>query len=302
MNLYEKNYEILGIRAGNSWQDVRHAYRVAVRKWHPDRFPQGELDRVIAEEHIKEINRAFRELEEYHELHGKLPGAAPADDVPASQGSPSEPKSEHSEAGFKTYSSPNHASPFRNGVHPTKPDRSPFVWIAAILLLAAAYILIGSQNHENTGPDKGSLEVETPPARLLSDMSNSPSTTLTIGMSLDQVYALLGTPTKTEKERDVLVWRYGDGLVFFKNNHVSDWIDSPDHRLKLEVTPKSDIVEQAFFHKGSTTSEVRAVQGPPISADDAVWDYGPSQVFFKNGRVTGWNNSPMHPLKIQNNP
>jgi hypothetical protein len=100
----------------------------------------------------------------------------------------------------------------------------------------------------------------------------------------------------------VLVWHYGDALVFFKNNHVSDWIDSPDHRLKLEVATKSDILEQAFFHKGSTTSEVRAVQGSPINADDTVWDYGPSQVFFKNGRVTGWNNSPMHPLRIQNNP
>lgn len=53
------------------------------------------------------------------------------------------------------------------------------------------------------------------------------------------------------------------------------------------------------FTLGSSQAQVEAAQGPPSSADDWVWRYGASSVYFSQGRVAGWETSPQNPLKAQ---
>ena len=58
----------------------------------------------------------------------------------------------------------------------------------------------------------------------------------------------------------------------------------------------------AYVTIGSTYDDVRAIQGPPTWATDRMWEYGGSRLYFKVGRVIGWDIWPGSPLKVQLSP
>ncbi len=43
---------------------------------------------------------------------------------------------------------------------------------------------------------------------------------------------------------------------------------------------------------------VRSILGSPMISSPTVWEYGPSHVLFKEGRVVDWYNSPLKPLPV----
>lgn len=306
MEDYVRSYRILGIRPGDSWQELRTAYKSAVRKWHPDRFAQNHPERKQAEEQIKEINRAYQELESYYKENGVLPSisetrheAPPITPPPPEPAVPEATATEFSSAIGAYDRASRLAKPAAKGTAWWLP------WVIAAILMFLSYILV-------TPADKDpGLETPDPPVMRSPDPVDTPSTTthpesgkyLAVGMTLDQVYALLGTPTRTEKNHETTEWRYGDAIVFFRVGRVTDWIDSPDHRL-MAVNPIAlpSAEPPKTFQRNSTPEEVRAAQGTPIRETDAMWDYGLSQVFFQHGRVVGWHDSPLHPLKIRRDP
>src|ERR1035438_2397032 len=49
----------LGLRAGATEAEVKTAYRLYVKAWHPDRFPGDEKSRSAAQEKLKTINSAY---------------------------------------------------------------------------------------------------------------------------------------------------------------------------------------------------------------------------------------------------
>jgi len=55
----------------------------------------------------------------------------------------------------------------------------------------------------------------------------------------------------------------------------------------------------AYVTVGSTYDAVRAIQGTPAWATDRIWEYGGSRLYFKAGRVIGWDTWPGSPLKVQ---
>lgn len=64
-----------------SWSEIKSAYRTQLKVWHPDKFLHDEKLRLKAEEQSKDINYAFRRLEEcYGELQKR--GQAPGPDEP----------------------------------------------------------------------------------------------------------------------------------------------------------------------------------------------------------------------------
>ncbi|HEX4647155.1 MAG TPA: J domain-containing protein [Verrucomicrobiae bacterium] len=54
--------QVLGLEAPASPQQLKNAYRDLVKVWHPDRFSHDERLRLIAQEKLKEINRAYEFL------------------------------------------------------------------------------------------------------------------------------------------------------------------------------------------------------------------------------------------------
>jgi molecular chaperone DnaJ len=53
-------YKVLGIAPGAGADEIKSAYRMLARKWHPDRFPEGP-ERMWAEERMIKLNRAYEE-------------------------------------------------------------------------------------------------------------------------------------------------------------------------------------------------------------------------------------------------
>jgi hypothetical protein len=65
---------------------------------------------------------------------------------------------------------------------------------------------------------------------------------------------------------------------------VSPGLGAPDLSLRLAV--------------GMDHPQARRILGDPESEHAARWDYGPSWVEFRCGKVTGWYSSPLRPLKV----
>lgn len=303
MDEYVSSYRILGIRPENSWRELRAAYKSAVRKWHPDRFPQNDPERQQAEERIKEINRAYQELESYYQANGVLPPLA----MERRKDPPIAPPQPAPEAAAKNYAADIEADdrvPRRTDDDPAGHTRW-LPWATAAFLMFLSYILISPESKD---PELMALNapVATEPDPVGTPTLPKPADSgkyLTVGLTLDQVYALFGTPTRTEKSHETAEWHYGDAIVFFRAGRVTDWIDSPDRRLALaSPSAQSPAAPPKTFQLNSTRDEVRAAQGAPLHETDTLWDYGLSQIFFQHDRVVGWHESPQHPLRIRREP
>lgn len=49
---------------------------------------------------------------------------------------------------------------------------------------------------------------------------------------------------------------------------------------------------------GDDADRVRAILGAPLMVTGDVWEYGPSHVIFRDGRVVDWFSSPLKPIRV----
>ena len=68
-----RNYEILELRPGASFEEVKQAYKKSVRKWHPDRFPNNDLElQKKAHDMFRLISEAYSELESFFQDRSRV--------------------------------------------------------------------------------------------------------------------------------------------------------------------------------------------------------------------------------------
>jgi len=60
-------YRSLDLEPGSSFEAAKQAYRELVRVWHPDRFQNDPRVQARAQEKLKEINRAYHQLQSFYE-------------------------------------------------------------------------------------------------------------------------------------------------------------------------------------------------------------------------------------------
>lgn len=59
---YKDPYKILGVKPTDSDDAIKEAYRKLARKYHPDKYADGDL-KELAEEKMKEVNAAYEEIQ-----------------------------------------------------------------------------------------------------------------------------------------------------------------------------------------------------------------------------------------------
>lgn len=298
---YTHNYHILGIRPGASWQQLRQAYKRLVNIWHPDRFQQDIRQRKLAEEKTKEITQSYKELAEYYKKFGALPPITETTKIPVAEDIAPQDTPTAQPAPESQDTEPTAAVTRPVETHESKRFRFPAA-MAATAIAGSAYLVLQimmsersndlpqNENHLEQAADKKIDRNEESDHRTSGDGKY-----FTFGMSLGEVYAIQGVPTKTEHD----VWYYGSSKVYFAKGKVQRWEESPDNPLRTQINPGTEKMRTEFFGKGSSKHEVLEVQGTPERDGGNVWDYGASRVYFDNDRVKGWDESPFNPLKVR---
>lgn len=296
-NNHEHDYTTLGLSPGANWNEIRRIYRALVRTWHPDRFQDDSQKRRVAEERTKEITRAYKSLADYYRKHGVLPAAGAAAGAPTQR----EAKTETADRSGHAHTSPAAGDAPADATAPST-DRRGFGWKAATgATLAALLIYLWTldspreESADRNSADTSKAKDAIPHASVNSTVLSSDDRYFMRGSKIGEVYSVQGIPTRTENE----VWHYGKSKVYFSNGSVTHWETHPDNPLKTISDTSKEYRNRLFIARGSSKDEVMAIQGTPWHQTDEEWRYGSSRIFFRDGRVTDWEESPLNPLRVE---
>lgn len=70
---YKDPYKVLGVAPNATDDEIKSAYRKLARKYHPDKYADGDL-KELAEEKMKEVNAAYEEIQKIRENGGSANG------------------------------------------------------------------------------------------------------------------------------------------------------------------------------------------------------------------------------------
>ena len=258
---------VFGLTRDATQTEIKDAYRVLAKVWHPDRFHGDERLRQQAEEKLKEINSAYQLLittpaEEPHRR-----ASAP----PPSPKEPAPPASESSGRGSAQWSPPPPVTnSFAYAIQlKRRAARMRVALTLAVVVAGAAWLL---QRY----------------GRELAYEFNIP-----IGMG---VSAKRPTAAAPEPNKRTASGPASSNNSSAKSTHArtTPATASPS----LLVYPDDD-PRVAYFTVGSTKSDVVKVQGVPTKIAENRFQYGQSEVFFENGQVSSWHAGPGSPLKAR---
>lgn len=323
-------YRALGLLPGASAKEARRAYLRLVKQWHPDRFPAESRSHAIAQEKLKEINEAYTFLKDYR------PGQPHTHDGDGytwpsgySRGATEEWRAYQRRA----YYEPPIVDPYEGDYQyrPVGNSRGTrWSWIfAAILLANLAQWGTGIGSYHTPPPaskpaQRSNVQVNRPEMTVFAaqppDVSSQPVRSVAsplpyffVGSTKADVYRIQGMPQRSN-ERE---WRYGDSRVYFLGPMVERWESTAKFPLKAIQLPKVGL--QAVISKGSSSAEVLAIQGTPVSVNDVYWasrvqqredgqiaigkstywHYGDSTIEFIGDKVIGWTEKPGSPLRVR---
>jgi hypothetical protein len=113
---------------------------------------------------------------------------------------------------------------------------------------------------------------------------------ITIGSTREEVLAQQGTPTASSPDKLV----YGKSELYFKDGSVIGWrIDPVASPIRVKLWPSSAVDPSlASYTIGSSKDVVLTVQGTPTAFTDDKFEYGRSEVYFRNNRVVSWKEDP----------
>jgi len=113
---------------------------------------------------------------------------------------------------------------------------------------------------------------------------------ITVGSTMDEVLAQQGAPTASTSDKLV----YGKSELYLKNGSVVGWrIDPVASPIRVKLWP-STAVEPGLssYTIGSSKDVVLTVQGTPTAFTGDKFEYGSSEVIFRNDKVVSWKEDP----------
>jgi hypothetical protein len=325
--------------------EIRRAYRVLVKVWHPDRFQGDQKLNEAAETKLKDINSAFEFLTSTTWERGSgQPFAQPFKETASAQPSPERrPASEQSSTGTTPVVMPRWRPRFR--LWPAARFLSKIALIAFVLLLGRytwiAFDVPNTPGEEVTkvyseGKDSVLKGLQAPKRRFVQaveqdlwrlglrrtapadnsqirETAPTPGQTasqkmnsrradktpaaprkllpyITVGSTMEEVLTQQGPPTASSENKLV----YGKSELFFKDGFVIGWkIDPAASPIRVKLWPASAVDPGlASYTLGSSKDVVLVVQGTPSAFTQDKFEYGKSEVYFRDNKVVGWKEDP----------
>jgi curved DNA-binding protein CbpA len=265
---------VLEIEKDATEERIRAAYLLLVKVWHPDRFQGDAKLAAVAEGKLAAINAAYLFLTSH-----------PAEEDPYSRSNSSATSRANEERSGETVNEP----PAREDIVFTKPRRRPF-WNSAFgagillrCLILACIVAIGGT--------------------LLVAADSYLSTNLTTA-SFYATYKAEKISQFEELKRNILgrlPRNTGQSHAPLETSAPSA-PKTPAHggieHGAQQNQPRSETI-LPYITAGLTKSEVLAVQGNPTSSSDDRLKYHGSEIYFKDGRVIGWNIAASAPLRVK---
>lgn len=249
-----------GLTRDATQAEIKDAYRLLAKVWHPDRFQNDEQLRGKAEEKLKEINSAYQLLTTTASENPKARSSRPDP--------PKEPQRASTAASARDpYQNPS-TSQFSSSFRTKRRGNHRLVVMLAILVAGAISIYAWFGRNASHVTDSS-------PAQ---EVGNGAIATGAIGQGNK------GSPATNASTK--LAEKMGT------HNQAS----ATASRASVVVYPSDDPLVP-YFTVGSTKADVVRVQGPPASVAGNVFRYGLSEVYFQNGRVESWHTDPSFPLK-----
>jgi curved DNA-binding protein CbpA len=278
--------QVLELRAGASAAEIKAAYRMLVKVWHPDRFQGDKAMKDTADVKLKSINTAYVFLTSASSTGDRPENKRAAAPNAASQGS-----STRQEA-TATQSQTGKEVPIYRASRSSFPWKLPALKILVRLVLVLLAILVGRYiwiafNFQSltgeastvVGDSKDGVmkELETPRRRFLNAVEQDlrsffPSGPTPADQSQTEEPTSAASPNDEQKESEKLQPR----------------VKLARHKIYSYITV------------GSTQQEVLAQLGTPTATSEDKLVYGKSELYFKNNNVVGWRIDPVSsPIKVK---
>ncbi len=270
--------------------EIRDAYHILVKVWHPDRFQGDRALMEAAEAKLKEINSAYRFLAAPAAGARRRPRPTPGEAARPN------PQPEAQATAEPSSSRPATAAP---------PARMSFGWISpalgilfrlvlvAVALLLCRYLWIAFDVQDSTseaaakvydfGRDNLASRLEAPKRRFLAAVENDLGR---LGMR-----RLLPAPAAVPQPPQAAPPAVVEPAQAASASPGSRPQPRPNAFLR-KVSP--------YITVGSTRGEVLDALGSPAASTDNKLVYGRSELYFKNNAVAGWRIDPVaSPIRVK---
>jgi len=300
----------LGLTQNATQMEVKDAYRLLAKVWHPDRFQGDEDLRLKAEEKLKEINSAYQVLittaaaDTASEWSQQTSTSSQAEATWAAQGSngasgktpPSgwdstgaarqtRPTAESAAGTDSRVSYPCSVTRHSDASLPRK-RRASLAWtVTVVAVLVAGGIWLNVRFGHPSSVNSAAREAAKPLAE--SPHPQAKGSGAALAADIGQQASKHSQNSKNDLTRPAGKTRAGSATK-----------DATSPRSSLLIYP-SDDPQVPYFTVGSTTNDVIRVQGAPSRRTENLFAYGLSEVHFKDGRVESWHVDPSSPLKAR---
>ncbi len=259
---------LLNLAPDSSGQDIKLAYRMAVKQWHPDRHQQASvLLQEKAEKKMQALNTAYSILTNYYKQHGHLPGyispkviAKPFSNTNTTQSKTTgaSVRPSHREPPIKSSAAePRYQKPV------PKKTMAGLIWISGLLLVIIVFYSFDSI-FQNSTNEKTMIAMKQSDAIKTSPNPNGVTSTT--------------EPTEKQNEGDSTRAK----SPFAVKERTSAF--APSSTLGIYKEPE----DSKYFTYGDTGGRVFEIQGVPTKTIGNIWYYGQSEVHFQDGRVKSW--------------
>jgi len=254
---------LLNLDSSSTGENLKLAYRKAVKQWHPDRHQQAsEASRTTAEQQMQALNKAYTTLSKYYDKHGHMPGYIAPDfessfttDVPPTQ-TPQPESSHHSET---TQRHSAWSEPARAAASSEKMKKGS-LWLVGLVVIGVMLYLYSVLNNEPTEPVLASAQQESHQAPRINSESG-PGTEKTPSEEVEPEEVKSPFAIKERKS------------AFEPSSSLGIYEESADEK---------------YFTYGDTAGRVFELQGVPTKTVGDIWYYGKSEVHFHEGKVEHW--------------